>query len=152
MNIENQKESLSLKERIELIINKSKKEQKKVKLEIDKNEDKIWWYKVTNKFDRFLKPSEKWFAIVLSEAIAWPDDLDVSIIVKYENWKITIRDTQQEPFSDNEYNEIQLTKDEQIEWNDDVNKINKLIDSRWFPTIKGEELYKLAKKIESIKK
>ena len=152
MNIENQKESLSLKERIELIINKSKKEQKKVKLEIDKNEDKIWWYKVTNKFDRFLKPSEKWFAIVLSEAIAWPDDLDVSIIVKYENWKITIRDTQQEPFSDNEYNEIQLTKDEQIEWNDNVNKINKLIDSRWFPTIKGEDLNKLAKKIESLKK
>lgn len=150
-SFENHNEELSIKEQIESVVNKSKVEQKKLKADVEENEEKIWWYKIINEFDWFLKPSEKWFAIVLAESEAWPDDIDVSIIVKYENWEITIRDTQQEPFGEKEYNEIVLSKDEQINWNEDVNKINKIISSRWFNTITGDDLNKLATKIEALK-
>lgn len=150
-NIENHNEILSKNMEIKSVVDKSKVALKKLKAEINENEDKIWWYKVINKFDWFLEPSEKWFAIVLAEGEAGPDDIDVSIIVKYENWKITIRDTQQEPFGEKEYNEITLFNNEQIKWNDDVNKINKLISSRWFNPITGDDLNKLAQRIEALK-
>jgi len=152
MDIENQKEILPKKwEEIFLAIKESEKEQEKLRSEIKENEKEIWWYKIRNEYSSFLTPDEKWFAIILSDEEEG-GDTNLWIIVKYEEWKTTIRDTQQEPFWDEEYNKIKLNKDEQIEWNDDVNKINKLIKSRWLQTIKGDELKKLELKVEWLKK
>lgn len=149
--IENKNEKLALNEEIKNVIKKSIIEQKKLRNDIE-NGEKIWGYKTTNEYAWFLKKWEKWFAMIISESEAWADDINLWIIVKFEGWKITIRDTQQEPFDDEVYNELTLAPDEQIAWNDDVNKINKVLSSRWFPTIKWKELEKLAKKVESIQK
>lgn len=147
---ENKNEKLTAKEEINNVIQNSEIEEKELSNKIE-NDEKIWWYRITDSYDWFLEPSENWFAMIISEGEAWDDDINLWIIVKYEEWKITIRDTQQEPFDDDLYNEFTLAPDEQIVWNDDVNKINKLLDSRWFPKIKWKELEKLAKKIEIIK-
>ena len=138
MGIENQKEILSKKwEEISLAIEEIKEERKKLHSEIKENEEEIWWYNIINEYNWYLEPDEKWFAIILSDEKEG-GDTNLWIIVKYEEWKTTIRDTQQEPFWDEEYNKIELNKDEQIEWNDDINKINKIIKRRWTQKIKRE--------------
>lgn len=149
--LKNNNEELALDEEIENIIKKSGVEEKNLRQNIE-NEEKIWGYKITDEYEWFLTKWEKWFAMIISESEAWIDDINLWIIVKFEEWKITIRDTQQEPFDDGVYNELTLAPDEEIKWNDNVNKINKVLNSWWFSTIKGEELEKLAKKIEWIKK
>ena len=136
-----------LTEKINSVIKDSRIEEKNLSDEI-----KIWWYKITDTYDWFLESWEKWFAIIISESENDDNAVDLWIIVKYEEWKITIRDTQQGTFDDESYNEITLEPDEQISWNDDVNKINKLIKGLWYNTITGEDLNKLAEKIEQLKK
>lgn len=134
------------------IINESKNEVKKLNDEIDyKLPEQIWWYKILDTFPGFLKKHEKWFAIELSD---WSEDtINVAIIVKYVNWKIEIRDTQQEPFTDAEYSSIELMPEEKSE-NEDINKINKYISSWWYGplTNKDWDINQLAAAIEYIKK
>ena len=134
------------------IVNEAKKEEKQLYEEIDyKLPEQIWWYKIMDTYPGFLKKSEKWFAIELS---SWEgDEPNIAIIVKYVNWKIEIRDTQQEPYTDAEYDTIKLQPEEQSQ-NEDVNKINKYIKDNWFNALTNSnwDINQLGSAVEYIKK
>ena len=134
------------------IINETKKESNNLREKISYElPEQIWWYKIMDSYAGFLRKNEKWFAIELSD---WENYTPcLAIIVKYVNWKIEIRDTQQEPYSDDEYSMITLEPDEQS-LNEDVNKINKYIKDLWFSTLTNStwDLNKLAAAIEFVSK
>lgn len=134
------------------IVNEARKEENKLSEEIDyKLPEQIWGYKIVDTYPWFLKKGEKWFAIELSK---WDgDEPNIAIIVKYVNWKIEIRDTQQEPYTDAEYNTIKLEPEEQSQ-NDDVNKINKYIKDNWFNALTNSswDISQLWSAVEYIKK
>lgn len=148
-------ESIEAKElTVKDVIDEAKKEEARLNEEIDyKLPDEIWGYEIATSYAWFLKPSEKWFAIILSRGEYGIDDVNDAIIVKYENWKLTIRNTVEEPYSDEMFDEIQLDPAEKSE-DPNINKINKYIKTLWYAPLTNTnwDINKLWAAIDSLKK
>ena len=135
---------------VEDVINESRKEESKLNNEIEnKLPDEIWGYDIETSYEWYLKPSEKWFAIILSRGEYGLDDPKYAIIVKYKKWEIVIEDTADDVSS----NEFQLNPDE-ISEDENINKINKIIWNLGFTplTNKNWDINKLWAAIDSLKK
>lgn len=136
------------------VINEAQKEEEQLQEEINyKLPDKIWDYEISTSYAWFLEPEEKWFAIILSHWEYGPDDVNDAIIVKYEKWELKIRNTVEEPYSDEMFDEIELDSDE-ISQVPEINKINKYIKTLWYAplTNKNGAINQLWEAIDSLKK